>query len=486
MAILTNKKSGRFNILKHIVPLPLLLLGLLFFPTKSFTESDAQGFIIDSVYHLYSDDEHIGVFFDKNEVEQFFNELLEKNEQVYSTIDLTFDNNLRWVEERVFRSISDPPPENDINKSIVEDHFQIVTEAKAVQIKNKVIGYIPIDTDTDKIVDELIEEFIDVDDNMMEEEIENLEEVLSVGESFIQDITIEPSIDFKKTTVSPKKVTSFREIEKEIFIGGEVLDTYEVQAGDVLGKIAKKYNMTIEELLEINPTIHSEEQLQIGTELTIETNEPLIEVIITRFLKEEEAMEYNTIVEKDSSLWKGETYTKQEGNQGRKEVVYKMITTNNKIEEKEVIQETIVKEKTDKIVVEGTKEVPSRGTGNFTWPTNGGVITTYQGMRWGSFHKGIDIARPNDYSILAADNGTVTFVGWINGYGNTIAINHNNGYRTQYAHLASMNVQVGDVVSQGSKIGVMGSTGISTGIHLDFEVYYNGNLLNPMDVLPSR
>ncbi|GGM29472.1 peptidase [Paraliobacillus quinghaiensis] len=120
----------------------------------------------------------------------------------------------------------------------------------------------------------------------------------------------------------------------------------------------------------------------------------------------------------------------------------------------------------------------------FIWPTNGGIITSYQGMRWGKFHKGIDIAGPSNYSILASDGGKIEFAGWINGYGKTIKINHLNGYKTQYAHLKSIDVNVGDNVSKGNKIGVMGSTGRSTGIHLDFEVYLNGKLLNPVDVLP--
>lgn len=131
-----------------------------------------------------------------------------------------------------------------------------------------------------------------------------------------------------------------------------------------------------------------------------------------------------------------------------------------------------------------SSEDTAKGNGQFVWPTIGGQITSYQGMRWGKFHKGIDIAGPSDYSILAADSGKVTYAGWINGYGKTIKLDHNNGYTTQYAHLNSINVNVGDVVSAGDNIGVMGSTGRSTGIHLDFEVYLNGKLLNPVDVLP--
>ncbi|MCB5239370.1 murein hydrolase activator EnvC family protein [Niallia circulans] len=134
----------------------------------------------------------------------------------------------------------------------------------------------------------------------------------------------------------------------------------------------------------------------------------------------------------------------------------------------------------------GQKITQTAENSQFIWPTIGGTITTYQGMRWGKFHKGIDIASSADYAILAANGGTVKYAGWINGYGNTIRVEHSNGYLTQYAHLDSINVKVDQTVTQGSKIGVMGSTGFSTGIHLDFEIYHNGKLLNPMDVLPNR
>jgi murein DD-endopeptidase MepM/ murein hydrolase activator NlpD len=106
------------------------------------------------------------------------------------------------------------------------------------------------------------------------------------------------------------------------------------------------------------------------------------------------------------------------------------------------------------------------------------------GYRWSRLHKGIDIARPSNRTIKAADNGIVVSAGWDSGgYGNKIIIDHQNGYRTVYAHLASISVSVGQTVQEGSKIGVMGSTGDSTGVHLHFEVYKNGRLENPLSHL---
>src|SRR5699024_8881046 len=126
--------------------------------------------------------------------------------------------------------------------------------------------------------------------------------------------------------------------------------------------------------------------------------------------------------------------------------------------------------------------IPSRGSGDLSWPADGGYVSSHIGKRWGAMHKGIDIAGPSSRTITASDHGVVESSGWNNGgYGNKIVINHNNGMKTVYAHLASLNVQVGQLVEKGMKIGVMGSTGNSTGIHLHFEVYKNGKLQNPMD-----
>lgn len=105
------------------------------------------------------------------------------------------------------------------------------------------------------------------------------------------------------------------------------------------------------------------------------------------------------------------------------------------------------------------------------------------GSRWGSYHRGIDIARPSNYNIKASDNGVVTAVGWEGTYGQRIVINHNNGYETVYAHLSEIKVSVGQVVPQGSVIGIMGSTGRSTGTHLHFEVHKNGALVDPLSYL---
>ncbi len=127
-------------------------------------------------------------------------------------------------------------------------------------------------------------------------------------------------------------------------------------------------------------------------------------------------------------------------------------------------------------------QVGVKGTSNFIWPTSG-VITQYP--VW--YHMALDIANNSSPPILASDAGTVVFAGWTSdGYGLNVIIDHNNGYRTLYAHMSKIEVSVGQAVSQGQEIGIMGSTGRSTGIHVHFEIRSGRTLLNPLDFLKSN
>jgi len=126
-------------------------------------------------------------------------------------------------------------------------------------------------------------------------------------------------------------------------------------------------------------------------------------------------------------------------------------------------------------------------TGNFIWPVAGRSISQYFGSTYyNPWHTGIDLPATNGLSIWAADGGTVSQViwGWGGGYGNHIVIDHGNGFQTLYGHLSDIWVSPGQFVAQGQQIGVMGSTGWSTGTHLHFEVIINGVQVDPLGYLP--
>lgn len=100
-----------------------------------------------------------------------------------------------------------------------------------------------------------------------------------------------------------------------------------------------------------------------------------------------------------------------------------------------------------------------------------------------SYHTGIDMAAPMKTPIKASADGKVSVCGYSPVYGNYVIITHDNGYQTLYAHMYAATVKKGQFVTQGTKIGLLGSTGYSTGPHLHFSVYKNGKLINPFEVL---
>ncbi|HBE77145.1 MAG TPA: hypothetical protein DDW65_05115 [Firmicutes bacterium] len=129
------------------------------------------------------------------------------------------------------------------------------------------------------------------------------------------------------------------------------------------------------------------------------------------------------------------------------------------------------------------------GSGKMIWPVKG-VITSPFGWRYhpilktNKYHNGEDIAVPSGTPVHAADNGVVLVSGWEGGYGNYVAINHGNGISTGYGHNSRLLVHVGDRVVKGQVISLSGSTGLSTGPHVHFEVRKNGVPIDPLPYLP--
>ncbi|MBE9069668.1 peptidoglycan DD-metalloendopeptidase family protein [Leptolyngbya cf. ectocarpi LEGE 11479] len=128
------------------------------------------------------------------------------------------------------------------------------------------------------------------------------------------------------------------------------------------------------------------------------------------------------------------------------------------------------------------------GTGQMSVPTAGSVTSRFGSrlhpvLGYRRFHAGIDFGASYGTGIVAADSGKVIFSGWYGGYGNSVIIDHGGGLTTLYAHASRLNVREGQAVSKGQSIAAVGSTGLSTGPHLHFEVRRNGNPVDPMGFL---
>ncbi|MFT5541972.1 MAG: murein DD-endopeptidase MepM/ murein hydrolase activator NlpD [Glaciecola sp.] len=119
-------------------------------------------------------------------------------------------------------------------------------------------------------------------------------------------------------------------------------------------------------------------------------------------------------------------------------------------------------------------------------PVGKGWLSSYYGVRKDPFtgrpamHKGIDFAAKAGDAVIATGAGVVTWSGKRYGYGELVEIDHGNGFRTRYGHNAELTVSVGDVVTKGQGIALVGNTGRSTGAHVHYEVLKNGQQIDPL------
>jgi len=154
---------------------------------------------------------------------------------------------------------------------------------------------------------------------------------------------------------------------------------------------------------------------------------------------------------------------------------------NQIIEDQELVfakLEVDVKERLDYLAAIPTGwPVKGRLTSDYGWRKNPFTKKTME------FHEGIDIAASYGTPVRAAGAGRITFTGWKLAYGNTVVIKHDYGYISQYAHNSSLSVKVGQVVERGDIIARVGSTGRSTGPHVDFRIALNGRWMDPLKML---
>ena len=240
-----------------------------------------------------------------------------------------------------------------------------------------------------------------------------------------------------------------------------------VVAGDTLYAVAQKYGLRAETLIWANNMEQNPDLLRLGQKLVVL---PINAV-------------YHTVAAKDTI----ESIAKQYKAKPADIIAHKGNNLDPKNPAIKVGQKLLVpggsKPILQKMVKIYSGAVPanaSKGTGRFVWPASGRIT---QGFK--PYHRALDIAGWTGAQIKAADSGYVIDAGWNDtGYGNYVVVDHRNGFQTLYGHLSRILVNAGTSVGKGTVIGLMGSTGRSTGPHLHFEVRQRGVPLNPFGQLP--
>ncbi len=291
------------------------------------------------------------------------------------------------------------------------------------------------------------------------------------------------NVELKKGIYSVDEIVPFEELDAVVHSNESQDLYYDVKEGEKASDIANANGITLEKLTELNPG--TEMELQGGERLLVAAGEPLLSVKTVRYKTYTESIGYSTMTIIDSRFPNNYFLMVTTGEEGEKTVTEEIEYRDGVEVSTTVVSEEVTKPAVNAEIIKGGKPTGdstiSIGTGSLTWPT-GPTYTISRG--WSSVHFGIDIASGYGTPIYAADNGVVTYTAVTDvGYGIYTIIDHQNGMTTVYAHLSANLCSVGDVVNRGELIGLMGSTGNSTGSHLHFEVRIDGEKTDPAPFL---
>jgi murein DD-endopeptidase MepM/ murein hydrolase activator NlpD len=474
-----QKKNRKSNLMKKATIITLLASSITF--NVSFAKDDDRK-LFQKIFHIYASGEYVGAVSEERAIQDMIDKKVAETSSQFESLKMSDGTNLSIIPEHVFFTET-----NDTETLDKLDELLVVTaDAFALSVNDEIAVYVKDLEAYHEVIRKLkLQSVTEKELNELEARKDSTDSLppLNINETRILKIDIKESISGVTKQAKPEHILTVEQAVNYLEKGVLEEKIYKVQAGDVFGKIANEHGLSTAELTKLNQDIDENSILQIDQELKVTALEPLVNVQVVREKKVTEPIPYKNQVRESDDMLKGETKVLQEGSAGVHEMTYVIREQNGSRIGKALKEEKVIKEVKNNIVVKGTKVIPSRGSGKFSWPAEGGYVSSKMGYRWGRMHEGIDIARPSGYTIKAADNGVVTFAGSDSTYGNKVVVDHNNGYQTVYGHLASISVSVGETVPVGSKLGIMGSTGRSTGTHLHFEVVKNGKNLNPLKFL---
>ena len=358
------------------------------------------------------------------------------------------------------------------DKAVYEDQLSdeigLVTSAYCLYVNDVRIGATPYEGALEELLDQLQKAASDED---------------TISCEFAEDVEI------RQEYVPTSEIMNLGYIAELLYSTKTAEVTYEVKKGDTWSQIAAKNDMSSAELLALNPG-YNINKLQIGEVLTLSASVPYLTMTVVKQERYLDDVSYNIEYTDSADLYQGDYKVTSKGEYGKADVMAKTTYVNGEETERTILSSVTLKEPVTEYRLRGTKVRPTwMPTGSFRWPTSGRISSYFGGRKspggiGSTNHKGIDIAVPRGTPIYAADGGTVTYSGWMSGYGYLVQIDHGNGYVTRYGHNSSLTVSVGQHVYKGQQVARAGSTGNSPGNHCHFEVRYNGVAKNPLNYLP--
>ncbi|WP_238177957.1 M23 family metallopeptidase [Paenibacillus contaminans] len=433
------------------------------------------------VFHVYLENQEVGVVSDPQVVDDFKLAKVKEIEQKYPDVHMVLNTDeVTLKSEKAFKAKSDDQGTLDKLSGMLTSHavgVQLIVDGQPVGILK--------DADTaEGLFDEIKSKYAsgkakDAGKVMVLSAAAPKE--LQAGESEMQKVEFVQKVELKPIDIDPSAVQKTEDLAQKLETGDIQPTKYTVAKGDCVSCIAKKFNISKQVIYQNNPWI-VDDMIKVGQQIDLTVLQPALSVRTVEKVVENQEIQYETEYVQDDTVRAGITETINAGKNGLKKVTFNVTKVNGLMMEEELLSEEVIQEPVKAKIRRGTKVIKGEGTGKFSWPVISSSLSSGYGSRWGKLHKGVDLTSSNK-SIMAADNGKVVYAGFKSDYGNHIIIDHLNGYRTLYGHLSKIDVSVGKIVEKGDKIGTMGSTGDSTGVHLHFEVQKGTTPENPLKYL---
>ncbi|MFF2483548.1 peptidoglycan DD-metalloendopeptidase family protein [Paenibacillus sp. NPDC058071] len=439
-------------------------------------------------YNVYMNGAMVGTIQDPSAVDQLIDQETENVKQANPDVTMVLDSGeITYSNESAFKAI----PETEQTLGKLQGMFSSHAVGVELKVDGKVIAIVKDQETADAILTRVQTKYApnlaaakkksgEVKALSFTSTSASTEKAPTKNGTLLQEVAFVEQVTSGTVETDPSKIKDAAEVYKQIVQGDIKPTKYTIQKGDCIGCIADKFDISPEVIYDNNRWIE-EDKIKAGDVLDLTVLKPEVTVKTVESVTETITIEPPVEVRKSDTMKAGESKVISEGQKGSKRVTYQVVKQNGYLVSEELVSSDIVKEAVASIVIKGTKVVLGEGSGRFAMPVSNWSLSSKYGKRWGRAHKGIDIT--GSKSILASDDGVISFVGNKNGYGKAIVINHKNGYETLYGHLSSYNVREGQIVEKGDKIGVMGSTGRSTGVHLHFEIHKNGVVQNPLKYL---
>lgn len=476
------------KIIYVIIGLFVLFFGCLPFMSNGMSSSRNPY----TYYRVYYDGELLGTIKSEDELLKYINDNNSAFKEKYGVDNIYKPNNLIIKSYKTY-------------EGLVDDTYSVYKKIEALaSFTLKGYEFLISGSDSSESVyvldesvfssaiDTVIKTFVDG------EEYENYKNGVSNSLNKIDNVYVKENISYKEVyiPVNEKIYTESVELAQHLLYGDDPDEKkVTVKVGDTIESVSFDNKISTGDFLLSNPEYNSVDNLlAVNTKVTIKPLKPSINVVVEKYETTEDIKNYSVETTYDDQ--KNQQYYKvvRKGENGYERITRRIETINGVDTYVLTLSKEELKPAISQIDVKGSKVISKVGGYVWGWPTESGyyVIDRYHyrySPVYGTYelHTGLDITGTGCYSkIYAANNGEVIMANKVdNGsYGLFVAINHHNGYSTLYGHMIKVEVNVGDIVEKGQVIGLMGSTGDSTGCHLHFELWSgypwgHGYRLNP-------